>query len=289
MELDIIIPIYNAIDTLRTPLDSIREQKVSFPFQVVLIDDFSECNYQEILEEYQKSFPIVYYRLSENVGSGLAREKGLEISHSPLVTFMDADDSYIQNTSLETLYQSIHDTDYDCVIAGEFNDEANVAVLNESDLHGKIYKRNFIEENDIHFNHTRYHEDNYFNNLVLLLGAKYQYLLYNVYRYHFNPNSLTKKDKEKEFQRLEILLSNYRELLRMNPMNDDNIDRILHFITSKYRYYNRIYFNVFSEDERKQFQSWLEIYDPENCQFLGIQDLDSIETIIIDAYNKRRN
>ena len=54
----------------------------------------------------------------------------------------------------------------------------------------------YIEENKIRFNHTRFHEDNYFNSWVLLSGANNYKLMKLVYIYCFNESSITKQKKD---------------------------------------------------------------------------------------------
>lgn len=43
-------------------------------------------------------------------------------------------------------------------------------------LHGKVYRREFLENNDIHFNNSSANEDNGFNRLVLLNNPVIAYI-----------------------------------------------------------------------------------------------------------------
>ena len=47
----------------------------------------------------------------------------------------------------------------------------------ESWLHGKIYKRKFLEKNNIKFNESRYNEDVYFNELIFYQILKEIFLM----------------------------------------------------------------------------------------------------------------
>lgn len=75
--IDIIIPVYNASSTLSKTLESISNQKINVKYNVYLIDDCSNDNYDEIINKFN-NLNIIYHRLDKNVGAGLARQKGIE-------------------------------------------------------------------------------------------------------------------------------------------------------------------------------------------------------------------
>ena len=76
-------------------------------------------------------------------------------------------------------------------------------------LHGKVYKREFIEKNKVSFNSTRKNEDSGFNRLLFLLNDKIEYLDTVTYVYQDNQNSITRKDNRRyKFEGLEGLAEN---------------------------------------------------------------------------------
>ena len=281
--IDIIIPVYNASDTLSLTLMSIYLQEVSCKFKVTIIDDCSNEKYDDILDYYRNYLDINYKKLDINSGSGIARQVGIEITNNPYIVFMDADDLFYDADSLENLYKNILDG-YDIVSGSEYNEDEKIIRISEGNLHGKIYKRKYIIDNDIKFNETRFHEDNYFNNMVLLTGARSFVLDKPVYIYSNNDKSITKINKDKEFDRLEILLSNVRDLLNRIDINN-NIDQVRHFIFVKYRYYNSI-FKDFNDNQKNTFISWLNKYDKDNVDLIGIDNLDELKEKIDIKYSK---
>lgn len=285
--IDIIIPVYNASSTLPRTLMSILIQECSCPYQVTLVDDCSDDDYSSIIKDFENYFPINYYRMDKNGGSGVAREKGIQITNGEFLTFIDADDLFFDVDSLEKLYQTIKKGKYDIVSGSEIDEDRSTFFINEGDLHGKLYRRSYIIDNNIHFNETRFHEDNYFNSLVLLSGAKNYKLFEIVYIYCYNPNSITKNQQELQFKRLEILLSNVRELLEKIPLTKNNVELISHFIFIKYKYYNRIYHQEFTKKQQEIFRNWILEYDPEHIDFLGITNPDELEKKIKDYYQKK--
>ena len=51
-DLSIIIPAYNAKNTIETTLNSIKNQKLSILFEVVIVNDCSNYNYKEYIDKY---------------------------------------------------------------------------------------------------------------------------------------------------------------------------------------------------------------------------------------------
>lgn len=68
--IDIIIPAYNAKETIRRALYSIAIQKINnqTKIKVYIVNDSSNYNYQDIIEEFQKFFSIEELCTEINMG-----------------------------------------------------------------------------------------------------------------------------------------------------------------------------------------------------------------------------
>lgn len=89
--ISIIVPVYNAENTLRNCVDSILTQ--SFPdFELILIDDGSQDASPQISDEYKAQDHRVIVIHKENGGVSTARNAGLNIAHGEWITFIDSDD-----------------------------------------------------------------------------------------------------------------------------------------------------------------------------------------------------
>lgn len=256
--IDIIIPIYNSGNTLEKTLMSLKLQTLIDKINIYLIDDNSIENYDELLNKY-KDMNINYLKLDKNVGPGQARQKGLEISNGEYILFIDSDDLFYDSDSVKKLYEEII-KGYDYVIGITYEEKRQIEIYNSSDLHGKIYRRKFLEDNSISFNKTRIHEDNYFNNLVLLCNPKEYELLEKVYIYVDNKDSITSTSKEKEFNNLEIMISNIKELLEEAKKRNCDKEKIIAFILNKINYFNRIFLS-FTDTEKNVFIEWIKQYN----------------------------
>ena len=271
--IDIIIPVYNARKTLELTLMSIRLQTIINKINIYLIDDNSSEDYKDILNKY-KDMNIIYIKLDKNNGPAVARQKGIEMSSSKYIMFIDADDLLYDADSIKKLFNKIEE-DYDYVVGITIDEKQNTQIMNESDLHGKIYKREFLLKNNIKFNNTRIHEDNYFNNLVLLCEPKQKELLENIYIYVDNKDSITNINKEKEFENLEIYISNIKEIIEEATKRNIEKYLIIKYLIMKLKYINRIY-NKLSEKQQEIFKNWLEKYDIKLEKYINNTQYDKI-------------
>ena len=256
--IDIIIPIYNSGNTLEKTLMSLKLQTLIDKINIYLIDDNSIENYDELLIKY-KDMNINYLKLDKNVGPGQARQKGLEISNGEYILFIDSDDLFYDSDSIKNLYEEII-KGYDYVIGITYEEKRQIEIYNSSDLHGKIYRRKFLEDNSISFNKTRIHEDNYFNNLVLLCNPKEYELLEKVYIYVDNKDSITNTSMSNEFKNYEIMISNIKELLEEAKKRNCDKEKIIAFILNKINYFNRIFLS-FTDTEKNVFIEWIKQYN----------------------------
>lgn len=195
-ELEIIIPAYNAHKTIELTLNSIEKQINKDIFHVTIVNDNGN-DYQDIINKYKSKLDIDEIRTSKNEGPGLARQYGIDKTDSKYILFIDADDYLYSNNAIDLLLNKIKKHNADLVISNfiyERDHEIQIKSENTIWLHGKIYRREFLDKNNIRFNDTRANEDNGFNKLFILLNPIIVYLYEITYVYHENSNSITRKD-----------------------------------------------------------------------------------------------
>ena len=193
--IDVIIPAYNAHSTIETTLFSIAYQDIVDKLNVFIVNDCSEKDYSDSVKFFSNFMNIKELKLKKNSGPGAARQYGIENSNGDYIIFIDSDDAFASPFSVKKLYEEISRNDFDIV---------NSSILLETDtgfepinhvhlLHGKIYKRKFLEKNNIYFSEYRYCEDVFFNYLLLLYKPNSIFLAENTYIWRNNKNSLTRK------------------------------------------------------------------------------------------------
>ena len=92
----IIIPIYNAANTLSATLESISAQ--TYPcIEVICINDGSTDRSEKIVSQWKDKKPEIDLTLlnQENRGLGNARNRGIKKAKHPWVAFLDADDIWL--------------------------------------------------------------------------------------------------------------------------------------------------------------------------------------------------
>lgn len=102
----IIMAIYNVENYLEEAIDSIINQTIGFEenIQLVLINDGSPDNSEEICLKYQEKYPNnIIYKKKENAGSAAARNDGMGYAEGKYINFFDPDD-ILNDDVLEKVY-----------------------------------------------------------------------------------------------------------------------------------------------------------------------------------------
>ncbi len=102
--ISVVIPSYQHAQSLPACLDSVLKQTYH-PLQIVVVDDGSTDNTQEVLSSYSGRVDIIQ---QVNTGSNPARNRGLVAAEGEYVIFCDAD-VVMQTDMIEKLYRALQD------------------------------------------------------------------------------------------------------------------------------------------------------------------------------------
>ncbi|MCJ8153798.1 glycosyltransferase [Chryseobacterium sp. SSA4.19] len=94
----IIIPVYNAENTILHALNSIKAQTVGVHiFEVIIINDGSTDSSKEVVDVFIAENPEmeIYYLEQSNGGVSQARNAGLKIASGDYIALLDADDEWL--------------------------------------------------------------------------------------------------------------------------------------------------------------------------------------------------
>lgn len=123
-KVSIIIPVYNVEKYLERCIDSILNNTYN-NFEIILINDGSKDNSQEILERYYDKYPDkIIIKQQENQGPAQARNVGLEIATGEYIMFVDSDD-FVQKDYIENYIKVLKEDDYDVVLGGYYKSDDN--------------------------------------------------------------------------------------------------------------------------------------------------------------------
>ena len=200
--IDVIIPAYNAHKTIERTLYSIAYQRNSENLNVYIINDNSIKDYSKEIDFFKKFINIRELKLKENSGPGYARQYGIEHSDSEYIIFIDSDDVFATPLSLITLENAIKTSNSDVVVSAFIEEKTkDEFIFYDNDpiaLHGKIYKRKFIEKNKIKFPYFYAEEDNAFNHLVFLNNPIKKIIQDKTYIWMNNEKSLTRNENYRQ-------------------------------------------------------------------------------------------
>lgn len=165
--LDIIIPTYKNKEALVRSLESIPNYQ---ELNVTVVDDCSGLDYTDLQEKY--NFRLI--ELQQNVGPGVAREIGIVSTHEPYILFLDTGDYFIEGALSEVLgIINIHPNI--CIFSWRYEiGDANYDI-NNNNLHGRVYKREFLDKFNIYFSEAGSYanEDVGFNHACRLIMFQY--------------------------------------------------------------------------------------------------------------------
>ena len=202
-QITVVIPAYNAHDTIEQALYSIANQTAKSDIEVIVVNDKSKKGYDSIVKQFNKLMDIRVIDLEVNGGPGVARQKGLEACQTPYITFIDADDIYLDALFLEGVVDFLN-KDLNCTnVNATFIEEMEDGKLqnhtnDQTWMFGKIYRVEFLRKNNIGFSHLRANEDLEFNLKIALKQSdtEYTYFLNDkvVYLWKFKKDSITRSN-----------------------------------------------------------------------------------------------
>ena len=95
-QIDIIIPNFNKGNFIKECLNSVINQTYK-NWIIYIIDDASNDNSIDVLQEFSKNSNINIIKLKKNKGPSFCRNLGIRLSKSNFITFLDSDDFWEKN------------------------------------------------------------------------------------------------------------------------------------------------------------------------------------------------
>lgn len=211
--LSYIIPCYNVDKKdLFDNLSMVNAQCGLLPsdLDVIIVDDASAPEFvlpESFYQEFE-NLQITVVQCKDNGGPGVARQIGIDYSHAPYVMFADADDSLYSCTVITDFLREIKKHEaakkpLDFINSDWYEETgaqspyARSFVLHENDgtwMHGKVFRKAFLTENNLTFTNLRVHEDLCFNRVAIPLARNSEKINTKSYLWKYRPNSITRKN-----------------------------------------------------------------------------------------------
>lgn len=194
----VIVPVYNVSDYLFECLDSVRSQTLK-DIEIICVEDCSTDSSAKKLEEISKEESrIIVERHKVNRGLAAARNTGMSFAQGDFIYFLDSDDFFAREDSLENLYIRAVEDRADETIGGLMRWFSDSGVQDPgwhkgymgSEVHGKpleqlpqlwcnviacnkLLRREFLDTHSLRFDESlRKHEDDLFSCKLHILAKR---------------------------------------------------------------------------------------------------------------------
>lgn len=230
VDVSIIVPVYNGEKYLNQCLDSISNQTLK-DLEIICVDDGSSDKTPSILKKYSSNDNRFKIITTKNNGQGSARNIALNEAKGEYIAFVDADD-WLDLNSLELLYNNAKSLDLDLLFfqmcnyiqsSGDYvstdlydikpfedNGIGEDTVFNHETTHeflfeipvgpvSKLYKSQFLKDNDLKFVEGIFFEDNSFFYNAYFHCKKAGFLKKHLYFRRRHSESVTQTFDESKF------------------------------------------------------------------------------------------
>ena len=233
VKVSVVIPVYNVEDFLGECLDSICNQTLK-DIEIICVNDGSKDSSLDILNEYALNDSRITVVDQENGGHAVATNRGMELATGEYLFLMDSDD-ILDLTALEKTSALSDEKKVDFVIfqainyymdKNEYIEEENYSmnrladfvgdsVFNYTDIRdyvfditvtpwSKLYRRQFIKDNNITFPEGLVFDDNVFFYDVLFAADKITFLRQHLFKRRWYPTSSTRAGDERFLNYIDI-------------------------------------------------------------------------------------
>ena len=306
----IIIPIYNMEKYLEECISSIKCQKID-DYEIVLVDDGSRDSSFQIAEKLSEQYVNVKCFKKENGGVASARNYGIEKAKGKYLIFLDADDKMVGG-ALENAYKAIADSnfkEYDLIVCNAYKEfcknieqenvlfsenilkeelstkETKILCQNLSSMCIGIYKRSFLQDNNLRINETiTCAEDTDFFFRSLVASNSIKIIRCTLFSYRYNRESVSNNLTYKNVKDVLKVCSERMNLLLKNPIEDIDNDKALNFFGTKF-----IHFGIKASGMCKEEKKELILFMKQNRNLLKYEKAkpDKIYAMLVDIVGER--
>lgn len=254
ISLSIIVPIYNVEKYVRACVESLFHQELDEDvFEVIIVNDGTEDNSMEVIADIINSHSNFTVINQQNQGLSIARNNGIAIARGEYILLVDSDDLLVENSLKPILYKALENK-IDIAIAefmeikdkGAEYHQPTIQYIEETSgrqlfltdsknyVWHKLYKKKFLEDNNLRFIPDIFYEDIPFTHECYLKAGKCIRTNTILYLYRRRPDSITRSYFNKE-KRLSSIIAITRTMeLKQLTDNDIQLSERLQNIVFEY-------------------------------------------------------
>lgn len=259
--LSIIIPFYNVEQYIAQCLDSVYHQDIpEEEYEVICVDDCSPDDSLSIVKEYAKlhsNLIIVKNKFNRKLGG--ARNAGMEVAQGKYIWFIDSDD-FIESNCLANMLSIVESEDLDMLHfnyacypnnADPARRPSETEVMTGTEMFfdsnfiwyhdlvtawRKLYKRQFLLDNNIQFAEHIMFEDNDYAIEAFAYAQRVKHIPSVAYYYRNNPNSITRVKYTDEHIGYWLDMCHRLHLIKEKYISEQKDLRFVDLISSFIRY-----------------------------------------------------
>ena len=310
-EISILLYVYNCEGFLKDSLDSFIDQSFN-DFEIFCIDDESEDNSLEILEEYSKKDDRIKHISIKHSGFSKAINQAINSAEGKYLYVMKPSTNLKYN-ALEILFKRAEKTNADMIFT-EINyqyknnyydksdsinqikqnitkdvfhhkDLKNLIFAIDPSLENKFYRLDFIKDNKLEFFEDLHYPEHLFFYNSLLLADKISFLENFLFDYK-KPFEFLKRDEiniENIFKEYDLILKLFKEINEFNNYKNNFLELKLSFFMREYgrikEDYKERFLNIFRSDLINIFLS--DEFEDKSVEFLADFNRKIFEQILI--------
>lgn len=288
----VIMPVYNSSRFLNKSIESVQNQTLK-DIEIICVDDGSTDDSLDVLNELNDKYGNIKIICQENSGPGIARNNGIKNARGDYIAFLDSDDIYLEDIALEKMYSvgKLNDLDLVCAnlkrINQDYTIETNYDFLNsrftyfykkdifKSEDYGipfafyrNLFKRSFLEENEINFPDLRFGEDPVFMVNVLVNVNGFLALPIDLYGYNYSIGGGV-NEKITNFEKKNAYLKHFKDIFDI--LKEHNLNSIFSIYKKEFIdyliYSNNIHDKEIREIVKNLFKNYREYFGEDEYGF----------------------
>lgn len=199
----IIMCVYNLEKIVKISIESVLNQKFE-DYEIIIVNDGSTDNTLKILKEYEKKAngKIKIINNKKNIGLSASRNKAIEQATGEYIVHLDGDDTLYNRNTLSRINATIGKGDFDIIYFGvqyvgggnkqylpnaqNSTKEARIACDMHFAVSSKVWRREFLKENNLTFIEGMYYEDMVYSIKGAIKANKTNYGAIPIYNYYRN-------------------------------------------------------------------------------------------------------
>lgn len=287
-DITVVIPAYKSTETIRQTIKSLEIQTdKNFAVQIVE-DGYDPLQRMAIFEIINDSTLVIDdMLLQKNRGVGFARNTGLRMVKTPYVVFLDADDLLLPN-AIANFREIIGKEEPDVIIGktmrehpdGSFHVVGNGQV---TWIHGRCYKKSFLDKYNIIFPKIRMSEDLTFNALCIEFAEKVFETPWPVHIQRWRDGSIS-RSSDSEILQAETYIGACIEYVLLSSHNalHDELKLLPQFVAMSYFYLDAIQYTAYGYGNTELYAKMCE-------KFCALADLIDLKRLVQTEWGDKLN